>query len=235
MDIILAILKIMLGFAIIIGVHELGHGVAATLVGVKIKKFSLGMGPGFKFKNVPWLNEVVISPIVIGGYVMLDDEALEQKSFWQKTFVSFGGMLSNVMCAIIILICLGWPILNAVSLSLTIWLGGWLIFIRGMNSGEVTSNDMAGPVAIGQMLAGTESATAGMPYWFIVAFLSLAIAMFNLLPMPPLDGGRIIMDMVKLIFEPVKARVINTILALTGTILLLTLLIWVVFNDISKL
>src|SRR3989344_4117906 len=96
-------LKILFGFAIIIGIHELGHAIAAILVGVEVKRFSIGIGPGISFK-VPFLKKLILSPFLIGGFVEIDEESDAQKSFWKKFFISINGMVANVLLAITLLV-----------------------------------------------------------------------------------------------------------------------------------
>src|SRR3989338_10871268 len=99
MAVLIGLLKIAFCFVLIISIHELGHAIAAILCGVKVQRFSIGIGPGLIFKNVPFLNELILSPIVIGGYVLLDDETLAQKSLWERLFVLTGGMVANTLLA----------------------------------------------------------------------------------------------------------------------------------------
>ncbi|OGY66139.1 MAG: hypothetical protein A3A16_02415 [Candidatus Harrisonbacteria bacterium RIFCSPLOWO2_01_FULL_44_18] len=231
MAVLIGLLKIAFCFVLIISIHELGHAIAAILCGVKVKRFSIGIGPGLKIKNVPILNELIISPIFLGGYVMLDEEALTQKSLLKKLFVYVSGMLSNVLLAILLLVILGANFFKAVFVSFTIWLGGWPIFIAILMKGNVRPEDsVSGPIGIGQMLVGDS-----MPYLLTVAFISLAIAMFNVLPLPPLDGGRILMAFLEKFLGNQRAAKINRVLQIVGIILLLSLLVFATFNDVVKI
>lgn len=222
-------LKILGGFGLLIGVHELGHALAAALIGVKVHKFSLGIGPGIRFR-VPILNELILSPFLIGGYVTIDEEALAAKSFWGKFFVAINGMVANVLTCIFLLMTIGFSAINALLISLKIWLWGWPLTIAAFSNGQATANDMAGPIGIGQMIAnGT------FDYILLVACLNAAIAMFNLLPLPPLDGGRILMHLLEKMLGAKIAERVNEFLISLGTILLIILIIWVTTNDLCKL
>jgi regulator of sigma E protease len=115
---------------IIVFVHECGHFLAAKRVGVKITKFSIGIGPeicGFNDKHgTRWC----FSLLPIGGYVMMlgdgdisssteDEESLKnlseeekQQSFlaknnWEKILVAFCGPLFNYIYAFLTLIVIG--------------------------------------------------------------------------------------------------------------------------------
>jgi regulator of sigma E protease len=69
----LLVLEVILGFGLLIFVHELGHFLAAKWVGVRVEKFSLGFGRklfGVKKGNTEYL----ISAIPLGGYVKMAGE-----------------------------------------------------------------------------------------------------------------------------------------------------------------
>lgn len=232
MDFLIGLLKIMLGFTLIIGIHEMGHAIAALLCGVKIKRFSLGMGPGWTINNVRWFNEITISPIVIGGYVQMDTEALNQKSFWQRFFIFIAGMLANVLLAILIFTIAGHNVLNSTVGCFFFWLAGCPIFLHQLFSGAITAQEsLGGPVMIGQMMASGGK----IPYLETLAMINLAIAMFNLLPLPPLDGGHIFVDILKKIIGEKAGNAVGKVLMSIGVIALITLLLYVTTNDISRI
>jgi len=222
-------LKILFGFALIIGIHELGHAIAAILVGVEVNRFSIGIGPGISFK-VPFLKKLILSPFLIGGFVEIDEESTAQKSFWKKFFISINGMVANVLLAITLLVIGGANFLKATLISLKIWLWGWPLTIQAFTSGQATVNDMSGPVGISGMLTSNT-----YKYITMLAILNLAVAMFNLLPLPPLDGGRILVHMVEKIFGAERANKFNYVMTVVGTILLIVLMLFVTSNDLQKL
>jgi regulator of sigma E protease len=104
-------------FLIVIGilvfVHELGHFVMAKRAGVRIEKFSLGMGPklvGYKKGDT----EYVISALPLGGYVKMagenpDEEPtgspdeFQSKTVWQRAKIAATGPLTNIFLAFIIM------------------------------------------------------------------------------------------------------------------------------------
>lgn len=95
---------------IMILVHELGHFVAARLVGITVEEFSIGMGPKLwsKIRNGTTFS---IRAFPVGGFVrMLGEEDMDLKtrgSFgsktpWQRFFVVSAGVLMNFVLVIII-------------------------------------------------------------------------------------------------------------------------------------
>lgn len=96
-----------------------------------------------------------------------------------------------------------------------------------------TLPSMSGPVGITGEAA--KAARRGVPdYLWLVAVVSLALGIFNLLPIPPLDGGRIVMSAVEAVRrKPLPQNVTIAILA-TGTSLLLTLMVYLVYVDVRR-
>lgn len=230
-DVAIKILKIVFGFTLIIGIHEFGHAVAARLCGVPVKLFSIGMGPGLKFKNVPIVRELIISPLVIGGYVLLDDEVLAQKSALKRFIVLISGMLGNVLTAIVLFVLAGKSLLWSIVVSFQLWLGGWFMFADLLGSGKISASEsVAGPVGIAQIMTGDL-----LPYVAVLAFINIAVAMMNILPLPPLDGGQILVVFLEKIIGKKRAAKAHKVLTVIGIVLLFALLIYATSNDISRL
>ena len=94
--------------------------------------------------------------------------------------------------------------------------------------------NIAGPVGIYQ--ATSQSASMGLiPLLFLMAQLSLNVGIFNLLPLPVLDGGQIIMTLIEAILHrPLKEKYKLWVM-LACWVLLIGLMIFVTWNDISRL
>jgi regulator of sigma E protease len=107
----------LLYFLIVIGilvfVHEFGHFIMAKRAGVRVEKFSLGMGPklfGYKKGDT----EYVISALPLGGYVKMagenpDEEPtgagdeFQSKTVWQRAKIAATGPLTNIVLAFIVM------------------------------------------------------------------------------------------------------------------------------------
>jgi len=230
MDILLSVFKIVFGIGILITIHELGHALAAIACGVKVEKFSIGFGPGWKIKNVPKLNEIVISPFIIGGYAKINPKALSQKSFLKQFIVYISGILANILFAIVLLIISGYDLWSAIHGSIIFIIDTWSLIISRILDGSISTDMFMGPIGIGQMLATTTDS-----YLLLLVTLSLGLAIFNLLLLPPLDGGRILISLLEKIFGPQKIKNISNVLMIVGIILLITLFVFITYNDIIKL
>lgn len=102
-------------------------------------------------------------------------------------------------------------------------------------TGQFAFKDMAGPVGIIQITG--EASQAGLPsYLYIMALLSVNLAVLNLVPIPGLDGGRLMFLIVEGIrggrrIPLEKEASINLI----GILFLLGLMVIVTFQDVFKL
>lgn len=97
----------------------------------------------------------------------------------------------------------------------------------------VGAKDLAGPIAIAGMLATEMRVDFRRALRFLV-FLNLNLALLNLLPLPVLDGGHILMALYELITRrPVDVRVQEAV-TMVFALLLLSLMLYVTFNDVTK-
>ena len=101
-------------------------------------------------------------------------------------------------------------------------------------TGNASVDDLAGPLGIGQIMVDT--AKSSMPnLWFLVAFISINLGIMNLLPLPALDGGRLLFLLIELVRrKPVNPKYEAYVHA-AGIILLMLLMVFVTFNDILRI
>ncbi len=96
---------------------------------------------------------------------------------------------------------------------------------------------VSGPVGIAQ--ATHQFAQKGFIYLFrLMALISLSLAVMNLLPIPALDGGRFLFQLVEMILKPIGVKLNQTIenyVHFAGYMLLMALLLFVTWNDIIRI
>ncbi len=105
-----------------------------------------------------------------------------------------------------------------------------------------TQADVAGPVKIMKMIKD-QSSKGIFDLLYLTAILSVNIGLINLLPLPVLDGGRIVFLLLELLFSIINA-ITGLKLAITpkveenihfiGMLCLLTLLVFVTYKDIAS-
>ncbi|MBR5129087.1 MAG: RIP metalloprotease RseP [Firmicutes bacterium] len=101
-------------------------------------------------------------------------------------------------------------------------------------TGGVGVDNLSGPVGMVQMV--NETTTYGIWYYgFLTAMICMNLAIVNMLPLPALDGGRIIFVLVTMFTgKEVSPRVEGTI-HFIGIVLLLGLMVYVSFNDVIRI
>jgi regulator of sigma E protease len=93
-----------------------------------------------------------------------------------------------------------------------------------------------GPVGVGQLVGGAVEYTLETGWWFpvmqMLGSLSVALAMTNLLPLPGLDGGRILF----IIIEGIRGKRVDParegLVHLIGMLLLVALMVLITWQDI---
>jgi len=116
--------QLLLGLSILVGLHEMGHLLAAKLFGMRVEKFSIGFPP--KIFGVRWgETEYSIGAIPLGGFVKISgmiDESLDTNSLseepqpwefrakpaWQRLIVMMGGIIVNVITGIVIFVIMAY-------------------------------------------------------------------------------------------------------------------------------
>lgn len=106
--------------------------------------------------------------------------------------------------------------------------------ISELLTGGLSVKNLQGPVGIA--VASGDSASQGISeFIFMIAFISSAIGLMNLLPIPILDGGHLVIFAYQAIFRrPPNDRVLQLAMG-AGLCMLLMLMIFATFNDIMRL
>jgi len=232
-------LLIVLLVGLLILVHELGHFLAARWVGIPVRRFSIGFGPkvwGIRRGRT----EYWISAVPIGGYVMLDLQ--DQQAYFRiplgKRLVFFlGGPLANLVLPVPL-----FAVLNVLGGNVSLYgvfvapviqtgetLAALLAAIPQLFSRPDAVAGVLGIVVQGGHFVGADAARA---LRFMV-LLSLNFAVLNLLPIPVLDGGKIVL----LLLEKVHPKSVRLYVpfCLVGAVLILGLLAYTTVLDIRRL
>lgn len=124
MEILIKAGQLILSLSLLVGLHELGHMLAAKFFGMRVEKFSIGFPPkiwGFKFGET----EYSLGAIPLGGFVKISgmvDESLDTKTLteepqewefrakpaWQRLIVMMGGIIINLITGIFIYIMISY-------------------------------------------------------------------------------------------------------------------------------
>lgn len=101
-------------------------------------------------------------------------------------------------------------------------------------TGGVSKDDIAGPVGLVKIV-DTAADYGVAPYLMLLALVSLNLALFNLLPIPGLDGGKIFFILLKIISGGRINDDMEYKATVAGMVLLLTFFILVTVNDVMNL
>ncbi|MGD2093699.1 MAG: site-2 protease family protein [Phycisphaerales bacterium] len=108
------------------------------------------------------------------------------------------------------------------------------VTLRRLLSGLVSPRNLMGPVGI---LSFSYRIVAEEPFIYYVYFMGLisaTIAVFNFLPLPPLDGGLVVLLLVERIKGSALSERVQGAIAYAGWVLILALILYVTFNDILR-
>jgi len=105
-----------------------------------------------------------------------------------------------------------------------------------MISGDISvRQNLGGPIAIANMTKQATDSNGWVGFWTITALLSITLAIMNILPIPALDGGHLVFLIYEGITRKEPTEKVRIIAQNIGFFILVTLMIFVVFNDVIKL
>jgi regulator of sigma E protease len=111
--------------------------------------------------------------------------------------------------------------------------------LQKMATEGVDRDQISGPIGMGQVTSELLSESA-LPSWFMITFItviiSVSLGVMNLLPIPALDGGRLLFVFIEILrggkrISPEKEGLVH----LVGMVFLLGLMFLVAFGDVSRL
>ncbi len=109
-----------------------------------------------------------------------------------------------------------------------------LEFIPKLVVGQVSRDNLAGPIGIAK-ISGEAARQGPLIFMALMAIISVNLGIMNLLPIPALDGGRILLILLEIVFRKKIPAIIEEKIHLIGFALLMLLMVYVVYNDIVKL
>ena len=243
---------ILLGFLILI--HEAGHLAVAKLCKVKVKEFAIGFGPTIWKKNGKE-TQYSIKLIPLGGFVSMlgeDEQSEEEGAFnkapvFKRIAIVSAGAIVNILFAIFIYFILALTIgnyqevlevdsiinrikysLNACGEFIKITIQGYKQLFTGVNIAE----QFVGPVGISEIIVKTNGLRE---FIYILSIISMSLGVTNLIPFPPLDGGKIVLLLLEAVRRKTLKQETEIKIQLLGFAILLSLAIFITCNDISRI
>ena len=238
---IIGFLKIAFLLGFLIFIHELGHFLVAKLFNVKIKQFAIGFGPTI-WKKQGKETSYEIKAIPMGGFVNMlgeeepveDERAYNKKSIPKKICILLAGGEVNIIFGLIVCAIVASSILGIKNGIL--FTGEFLkVTFQGIGqlfTGQIGTEQLVGVVGISDMVVETQGL---MDFAYMLAVISVSLGVTNLLPFPPLDGGKILLLLIEAIRRKPLKQNTEIGIQMAGFFLLIGLSIFVTYNDIARI
>lgn len=107
-------------------------------------------------------------------------------------------------------------------------------FLQGLIERRMSAKSIEGPIGIAR-LSGDAAREGPMAFVGLMAMVSLNLAVFNLLPIPILDGGLILLLLIEMIMRRDMSMPVKEAVFKVGMVFLMAVVVFVLYNDISKL
>ncbi len=105
--------------------------------------------------------------------------------------------------------------------------------LRDLFQGRTGAGEFIGVIGLTGIVG--QAARAGMETMiFLVAFITLNLGLINLLPLPALDGGRIVFAVIEMVFRRKVNPTIEGYIHAVGFFLLMGLIVFITYNDIMR-
>ena len=225
--------------SMLILLHEAGHLIAAKWAGIPVFRFSIGFGRrlwGFNWNDT----EYQVSLIPCGGYALLgikDEKAYFALPLRKRILFALGGPAANILGAIVCLslinVALHGISLNAILIQPLRETWEMAVYICAaipvLFSKPDQLSGVVGIVAMGGQHVGMNISRL----LHLCVLLNVNLAVLNLLPIPPLDGGKVVMGVIEKICTPLRR--LELPLTIAGWVALISLMLYATALDISRI
>lgn len=242
LGIILSAIKIIFLLGFLIFIHEGGHFITAKLCNIKVNQFAIGFGPEIISKE-KGETKYALRAIPLGGFVSMegeeesssDERAFNKASILKRILIVIAGAMVNIIFGLIVYFLLAIIISGKFDAACKATWGfseALVESVKMLFTGQVGADDLTGPVGISELV----SKTSGIKeYLYVMSVISVSLGITNLLPIPALDGGKIVLLIIEGIRRKPVSDKIQIQLQLIGFSIIIGLSIFVTYNDIIKI
>ena len=239
---ILSAIKIIFLLGFLIFIHEGGHFITAKLCNIKVNQFAIGFGPEIISKE-KGETKYALRAIPLGGFVSMegeeesssDERAFNKASILKRILIVIAGAMVNIIFGLIVYFLLAIIISGKFDAACKATWGfseALVESVKMLFTGQVGADDLTGPVGISELV----SKTSGIKeYLYVMSVISVSLGITNLLPIPALDGGKIVLLIIEGIRRKPVSDKIQIQLQLIGFSIIIGLSIFVTYNDIIKI
>jgi regulator of sigma E protease len=107
-------------------------------------------------------------------------------------------------------------------------------FLKGMAERRMSPKNLTGPIGIAQ-LSGEAAREGPSAFVILMSMVSLNLAVFNLLPIPILDGGVILMLFVEMVMQRDLSLNVKEAVFKVGFVAIMVIVAFAIYNDISRI
>ena len=243
MAIFIWILLFIVVLLVVVTVHEFGHFVAAKSLKTFVVEFAVGFGPKiFSVKGKE--TEYSFRAIPLGGYVVVASKdaaeyyqrefdpkrMIESLNIWQKIYFFLFGIFFNILFAI--LFSFFFFAIKSTSITYTQFLAhsftGIFDGIIGIFTNTKDLHSIAKTIALA---SNTNISSWGTTFYTLLILISINLALFNLIPIPPMDGYKALEAIAEKITRKKIPSQVKTVISLIGILFIIGISIFALIND----
>lgn len=224
----------------------------AKLCKVKVNEFAIGFGPViWKYQGKE--TRYALRAIPLGGFCNMEGEeersevsgSFSKASIPRRIAIVAAGATVNIIFGIIVyfilMSCIGMYVGTEDTFVNHIKFAGretGQLFVSLFDSlkqlftGKIGVDQMMGPVGISEVVAKT---TGIQEFIYLLSVVSLSLGVTNLLPIPALDGGKILLLIIEAIRRKPLSEKFEINIQLLGFSLLIALSMYITYHDITRL
>ncbi len=240
-SVIIAIIKTLVLLGILVIIHEGGHFVVAKLCNIKVNEFSVGFGKTIWSKQGKE-TKYSLRLIPLGGFVSMegedenseDERAFNKAGILKKIAVVTAGPIVNIVFGILvyfILILVNYGVQVALSSTVN-FMGALVQSVKILFTGGATIDDLSGPVGIASIVSQTSTI---IDFVYLLSVISLSLGITNLLPIPPLDGGKLLIYLIEWIKRKPLREETSLKIQMLGFLFIIGLSAFVMYNDVMRI
>ncbi len=251
--------------SVLVVVHEAGHMFVAKFFGIRVDEFGLGFPPRLKKLFRWRKTDFTLNWLPFGGFVKIFGEnpsnKVEEITHDSFQYKSRGVQAAVLVAGVVFNLLFAWVLFSIVlmlgiegqagfvkhSFFGSIYHGlmtagklGWMIieslglFVFQAFQGQANFAEIIGPIGLVGFIG--EAAKDGLSYvLYFTALISLNLSIVNLLPIPALDGGRLLFVIIESIRrKSISPKVFNMV-NMVGFAFLIILMLVVTLRDIGHL
>lgn len=250
----MGILVFLLVLTLVVAIHEYGHYLACRVTDIRVNKFAVGFGRPLLSRTSKSGTEWSLRWMPLGGFIEPNKEDMDAAHPITKAFVALAGPLANIfpfivfagfygkatamlkfLSMIYVAGCIA--LFNVLTLPLR-WFAGFtgMSQVDNANTAAQKGADLIGPIGIAtEATNATVVAGAGTAALVLFVSLSLGLGLINLVPMPPLDGGRVVLAGVESVIGKSRIGRVERISSFVGAVFMAIILIVITTQDIGRL